>query len=61
MQYTEEEMEEERKVAYLCGQHGLALMDSWQMFSRSCWNCGAVQVVFPEYYLCDRCRAKQES
>lgn len=29
----------------------------WLAFSRACWECGRVQTLFPEYWLCEVCRA----
>ena len=33
----------------------------WWWYSLACWECGAVPVVLPAHYRCDKCRAKEET
>lgn len=30
----------------------------WEALSRACWDCGKIQTVFPEFWLCEECRSQ---
>ena len=32
----------------------------WEAFARACWECGKIQTVFPEHWLCEECRSKPD-